>query len=500
MKKHYFAKKVLLACLLFFMTITTNVFAQVGIGTITPNASSVLDVSSTTQGMLTPRMTTAQRVAIVSPADGLMVYDTDLQSFYHFNSSITSWNVINSGTNGRLKFKRIKSTDVLATVLAAEKAAGANTKYLLDRNTLYEINGTITVDLPIEFNWAYVKGQDVGEDKLIKTSGDLFVGVTGGGLHDLSIEVTGGGKVFNVVGTGSISAKTQTETLMVTNSIFKNCSDLGKIENFLIAFFNIDQFATNKTGFVFKDISKLLMVNTGWYGDNTGTYTALQGTFDLVGISAGFCEVYGASVGIDVSSDPVIAGDAIIRDYIFTGSLSTGKFVKGYTIGGYTGYNFNNRWNVNSPGIPVEGDGVATGDINFDFPVGSGTSTTFSGSGVKTKVAGVTTSNNLLRFSIDGASNRLKYLGKQKRYFNAAGSLSFQSSADATTYILYIAKNGTVVNQSKVYTRSNSTNDILAIPIIGIIELVTNDYVEVWAERYSGTGNMLTVSLNLILK
>lgn len=500
MGKNYFSIKVLHVSILFFLILTTNMLAQVGIGTVTPNASSVLDITSTTQGMLTPRMTTAQRVAIALPVDGLMVYDTDLKAFHYYNSSTTVWTVVNSASTGRLKFKRIRSTDVLATVLAAEKTAGSNIKYLLDPNTLYEINGTITVDLPIECNRAYIKGQDVGEDKLIKTSGDLFVGVTGGGLHDLSIEVTGGGKVFNVVGTGSISAMTQTETLMVTNCIFKNCFNLGKIENFLIAFFNIDQFATNQTGFVFKDISKLLMVNTGWYGDNTGTYMALQGAFDLVGISAGFCEVFGASVGIDLSTDPVISGDAIIRDFIFRGSLSTGMFVKGYTVGGYTGYNFNNRWNVNSPGIPVEGDLVATGDINFDFPVGSGTSTTFSGTGVKTKVAGVTTSNNLLRFSTDGVSNRLKYLGKQKRYFNAIGSLSFQSSADATTYILYIAKNSIVVNQSKVYTRSSSTNDILATPIVGIVELSTNDFIEVWVERFSGTGSILTVSLNLVLK
>ena len=59
--------------MLFLVIITANVSAQVGIGTITPHASSVLDVSSTTQGMLTPRMTTLQRTAIASPADGLMV-------------------------------------------------------------------------------------------------------------------------------------------------------------------------------------------------------------------------------------------------------------------------------------------------------------------------------------------------------------------------------------------------------------------------------------------
>src|SRR3970040_1683199 len=104
MKKKRDAKKVLLACLLFGMLITTNVFSQVGIGTVTPDESSILDITSTTQGLLTPRMTAAQRTAIVTPADGLIVYDTELKSFYHYNSTTTSWDRMSSDANGRLKF------------------------------------------------------------------------------------------------------------------------------------------------------------------------------------------------------------------------------------------------------------------------------------------------------------------------------------------------------------------------------------------------------------
>jgi hypothetical protein len=48
----------------------------VGIGTLTPNPAAILDLSSTTRGMLLPRMTTAQRDAIASPPDGLVVYNT----------------------------------------------------------------------------------------------------------------------------------------------------------------------------------------------------------------------------------------------------------------------------------------------------------------------------------------------------------------------------------------------------------------------------------------
>ncbi|MEO8148684.1 MAG: hypothetical protein ABI723_13645 [Bacteroidia bacterium] len=62
----------------------------VGIGTAGPNASSLLDVTSTTKGILTPRMTNAQRNAIVTPATGLLIFQTDgTKGFYYYNG--TAW-------------------------------------------------------------------------------------------------------------------------------------------------------------------------------------------------------------------------------------------------------------------------------------------------------------------------------------------------------------------------------------------------------------------------
>ena len=61
--------------------------ANVGIGTSTPTSDSILDITSTTKGVLMPRMTTTQRVAITTPSDGLVVYDTDLSAFFKGDGS-----------------------------------------------------------------------------------------------------------------------------------------------------------------------------------------------------------------------------------------------------------------------------------------------------------------------------------------------------------------------------------------------------------------------------
>jgi hypothetical protein len=61
----------------FLLVVISFVNAQIGMGTTTPAASAALDVSSTTKGLLPPRMTEAQRSAIASPDTGLLVYCTD---------------------------------------------------------------------------------------------------------------------------------------------------------------------------------------------------------------------------------------------------------------------------------------------------------------------------------------------------------------------------------------------------------------------------------------
>lgn len=79
-------------------TRTQNFLGQaLGIGDSTIEESSLLDVSSTTKGVIWPRMTATQRNAISSPATGLMVFDTDSTSYFQYNGS--AWqNLYNTGS------------------------------------------------------------------------------------------------------------------------------------------------------------------------------------------------------------------------------------------------------------------------------------------------------------------------------------------------------------------------------------------------------------------
>lgn len=66
-------KKYSIFCILFAFHIFAH--SQVGIGTIAPVTSAALDVTSTSKGFLPPRMTTAQRDGINTPAEGLIIYN-----------------------------------------------------------------------------------------------------------------------------------------------------------------------------------------------------------------------------------------------------------------------------------------------------------------------------------------------------------------------------------------------------------------------------------------
>jgi hypothetical protein len=92
----------------------------------TAATSAMLDVKSTTKGFMMPRVTSAQRIAITSPALGLLVFDTDTKTIWAYDGA--SWkNLTTSGGGGgfTLPFSQTVNTATSAFQITNQGAGAA---------------------------------------------------------------------------------------------------------------------------------------------------------------------------------------------------------------------------------------------------------------------------------------------------------------------------------------------------------------------------------------
>jgi hypothetical protein len=126
--------------LLAAVLLTATTYAQVGIGTTDPNGSAALDITSTTKGLLIPRMTNAERGFIDTPATGLMIYQTDsTPGFYYFNS--TSWEGYYSKNEVDTLIANLQNQITAAQVVVGEFYQGGVVFYILQSDDLGYVVG-----------------------------------------------------------------------------------------------------------------------------------------------------------------------------------------------------------------------------------------------------------------------------------------------------------------------------------------------------------------------
>jgi hypothetical protein len=110
------AKRVLRIAVGAAALLVSSVWAQqnVGIGTNTPHPTALLELYSTSKGLLIPRMTQAERDAISSPATGLLIYQTDnTPGFYYWNG--TAWIPLLSSSSGSGLFWSLTGNSITGT-------------------------------------------------------------------------------------------------------------------------------------------------------------------------------------------------------------------------------------------------------------------------------------------------------------------------------------------------------------------------------------------------
>lgn len=178
-----------------------------------PNASAMLDITSTTSGLLIPRMTTAQRTAIAAPANGLLVFDTNLNCTYMYLTSTASWRSL-CDSYGLLFVETTTLFNPAVTFLLKTlnvTTASATDRVLIEAEFDYNKNG-ITGFTAIGLYRNGVEIHEVakyspsGADNSIKLSWVDVPPTTGVQTYTLRYYQGGGGTVATVYGSNLIAA------------------------------------------------------------------------------------------------------------------------------------------------------------------------------------------------------------------------------------------------------------------------------------------------------
>ena len=133
-----------------FLLFSTISFSQVGIGTTSPDASSVLDITATDAGLLVPRMTLTNRDNITAPATGLMIYQTDnTPGFYFYDGS--AWSAFGGDSSS-------VSYSYMVPIWAEENQTLANNTYewAFGNGANTPSNAGITIYVPSDYTCAIV--------------------------------------------------------------------------------------------------------------------------------------------------------------------------------------------------------------------------------------------------------------------------------------------------------------------------------------------------------
>lgn len=332
-----FLRKAAFTCVLSGgFLITAN--AQTGIGTLTPDASAQLDVTSTTKGVLVPRMTSAERTGIGTPADGLLVYDTDTKGFWYYKSG-TGWTQIGNGTL-TLPYA---ATENNASNLFAITNDGDGTSLIGINNSttssISAVRGEVSSTTPGGFSSA-VRGINNG-------TGGLGIGIygsqdgSGWGVYGttpsgLGIYGNSSGAGFGVyansnTGTGLTATANNgipANIFIANNANSNNALTVSSVGNGNVV--NISTtgsgkglLSTTTSGFAVQGVTSNLS-SAGIIGDNTGGGEAIVGrnTSDIAGA------VVGRNDG----------GGYGVHGFIGTSTSSTGIGVYGRVgVGGSTG-------------------------------------------------------------------------------------------------------------------------------------------------------------------
>lgn len=164
--------------------------------TIDPsNASAILQVSSTSKGIVIPKMTSTERVAISTPISGLLVYDTTTSSFWYYNG--TAWTSFSSAL---ASINKIQDSDA-NTKIETEQSSNENyIRFTLDGKEYFRMNKA-TIEVNNSGKCVYI-GYAAGLSDAYSFMGIINYENTGVGAN--ALQNSNGGSANAAVGTRAL--------------------------------------------------------------------------------------------------------------------------------------------------------------------------------------------------------------------------------------------------------------------------------------------------------
>jgi hypothetical protein len=465
MKNNYFKRAhfYVLLCLLS----SGGVLAQVGIGTTTPNASSMLDVESTTKGILIPRMTTTQRNAIASPAQGLQIYNTT-KSTVEFYSG-TSWKSFDFSVNSNLVY----------VYSLADLPTPASANITLDATKMYIFSGAVDISPNfITINGAGLRGTDPGKDMIISTVSGAILRSTNTNIFIQDVAIA----------PNSASTKAYDVSDNTGTKYFNSFSGASVVE--LTPSLGVGQISGFKAITFIKNLWKVSdgVKITGTVGKFTSSLNFIEGIGSggsgielLAGINVQDIDiannyfVYTENTGIKINGGTIIRGR--LTTNMFRGVTTPLTGIDSYSAG----------WNMlSNSGIPD------SREFSFIYFNNNATTTALTTVGTYYKIAGVTTVVNQKRFT--ATDNRITYTNVEGTTGRITIVVGAKSPATACNVSIALAKNGVVITTPVSSVTDATNNQTVQLVLTTEVDLVQNDYIEVWIARTNTCATPILVS------
>ncbi len=349
-------KNILLSTVFTFLICVT--YSQVGIGTTSPNSSSMLDIESTDKGVLIPRLTTVERTGISGlglSEEGLTVYDSTTDSFWFWDG--TQW-------------VEIKNADNFTGWLTTGNSGTTNGTHF--------IGTTDTQDLDIRTNNVIrTRITQKGQIEILNTGRSVFIGESAGANDDLSNNEN----IFVGYNTGMSNVGGSQNTAVGYQSLYSNTSGSSNVaDGYHALYSNIGGSYNTASGFqslysnqsgdenvavgagsLYSNLSGTRNVGVGYQAlsantsgswntalgsqtlqaNTTGVYNTAAGIFSLASNTDGSSNVaYGAfSLYLNTSGE---FNTALGQNTLYSNQLgSYNVSVGSYSLGSNTNGNFN---------------------------------------------------------------------------------------------------------------------------------------------------------------